>query len=114
MDAIRAYEATLSAELLKKLTALGATVYGFYDPQKTQQRVPTVCFSLRDVAPANVSDGCAQHGIGIRDENMYSPRLLKRLGIPSDTGAVRASLAHYNTVEEIHRFVDVLSKIARP
>ena len=114
MNAIRAYEATLSRELLNELSAMGTTVYGFHDPQKTQQRVPTICFNLRGIAPAKVSEECAQHGIGIRDGNMYSPRLLSRLGIASDPGAVRASLAHYNTVEEIHRFVDVLRTIAHP
>jgi cysteine desulfurase family protein (TIGR01976 family) len=114
MEAIRSYEASLSAKLLSDLSTLGATVYGSHDPQKTQQRVPTVCFNLRGVAPAKVSEECAQSGIGIRDGNMYSPRLLSRLGIPADTGAVRASLAHYNTVDEIQRFVDVLRKIARP
>jgi selenocysteine lyase/cysteine desulfurase len=114
MEAIRSYEASLSAKLLSDLSTLGAMVYGSHDPQKTQQRVPTVCFNLRGVAPAKVSEECAQSGIGIRDGNMYSPRLLSRLGIPADTGAVRASLAHYNTVDEIQRFVDVLRKIARP
>jgi selenocysteine lyase/cysteine desulfurase len=32
---------------------------------------------------------------------MYAVRLLDGLGIPLDPGVVRASLAHYNTVEEI-------------
>jgi selenocysteine lyase/cysteine desulfurase len=42
---------------------------------------------------------------------MYSPRLLERLGIPPATGAVRASLVHYNTLDEIDRFVNVLAKM---
>ena len=39
---------------------------------------------------------------------MYSPRLLRRLGISPEAGVVRASLVHYNTLEEIGRFVQVL------
>jgi selenocysteine lyase/cysteine desulfurase len=35
------------------------------------------------------------------------------MGIPPETGAVRASLVHYNTVEEIGKFVDVLRRITR-
>jgi selenocysteine lyase/cysteine desulfurase len=31
----------------------------------------------------------------------------------NETGAVRVSLVHYNTLEEIHRFRDVLPLIAR-
>jgi selenocysteine lyase/cysteine desulfurase len=44
---------------------------------------------------------------------MYSPRLLRRMGIPSESGVVRASLVHYNTVEEIAKFIDVLRRIPR-
>lgn len=114
MEAIRAYEASLSLELIKQLSALdSATVYGVSDPLKINERVPTVCFNLRGIAPATISEKCAAAGIGVRDGNMYSPRLLQRLHIPVDTGAVRASLVHYNTVDEIHQFVDVLRRIGR-
>jgi len=114
MEAIRAYEASLSLELIKQLSALdSATVYGVSDPLKINERVPTVCFNLRGIAPSTISEKCAAAGIGVRDGNMYSPRLLRRLHIPLDTGAVRASLVHYNTVDEIHQFVDVLRRIGR-
>jgi selenocysteine lyase/cysteine desulfurase len=63
---------------------------------------------LREMAGAAVSAKCAEHGIGIRDGNMYSPRLLRRLGVSPEVGVVRASLVHYNTVDEIHRFVETL------
>jgi selenocysteine lyase/cysteine desulfurase len=43
---------------------------------------------------------------------MYSPRLLERLGIPPATGAVRASMVHYNTFDEIDRFVNVLAQMS--
>ena len=42
----------------------------------------------------------------MRDGNMYSPRLLTRLAIAPERGAVRASLVHYNSFEEIDRFRD--------
>ncbi|MGC2194837.1 MAG: cysteine desulfurase-like protein [Terriglobales bacterium] len=114
MEAIRTYEASLSLELIKELSSLeGIALYGVIDPLKINQRVPTVCFNLRGVAPCTVSEKCAAQGIGIRDGNMYSPRLLQRLLIPADTGAVRASLAHYNTVDEIQKFADVLREIDR-
>jgi cysteine desulfurase family protein (TIGR01976 family) len=112
MEAIRSYETALSRELIKELSTLdGAIIYGVRDPQKEKQRVPTVCFNLRGVAPAKVSEACAAQSIGVRDGNMYSPRLLQRLSIAADTGAVRASLVHYNTTDEIHRFIDVLRRI---
>ncbi len=44
---------------------------------------------------------------------MYAPRLMQRLGLPVETGAVRASLVHHNTKDEIDRFVTALEEIAR-
>ena len=69
-----------------------------------------MCFNLRGIAPAAVAANCADHDIGVRDGNMYSPRLLERLGLSPATGAVRASLVHYNTLDEIDQFVNVLGK----
>src|SRR6266851_1436148 len=104
MNSIRDYELRLSTELLKLLSQIdGVTVYGIGESE-VRGRVPTFCFNLRDVNPAAVTVALASKGIGVRDGNMYSPRLLDRLGIPSETGAVRASLAHYNTVSEVGRF----------
>jgi len=114
MEAIRVYEATLSAEILRSLAKLeDVTVYGIREPSQLTQRVPTICFNLNGVPPARVAASCAENGIGVRDGNMYSPRLLRRMGIPSESGVVRASLVHYNTVDEIAKFVDVLRRIPR-
>jgi selenocysteine lyase/cysteine desulfurase len=53
----------------------------------------------------------AEAGFGIRDGHMYAPRLMDRLGLALDSGAVRVSLVHYNTVDEIERFGNALRKI---
>jgi selenocysteine lyase/cysteine desulfurase len=55
----------------------------------------------------------AQQNIGVRDGHMYSPRLMKRLGLAKETGAVRASLVHYNTLEEVEKFKAALAVIAK-
>jgi cysteine desulfurase family protein (TIGR01976 family) len=113
METIRVQEASLSIELLRRLSTLnGVTMYGIQESASIHMRVPTVCFNLRGIAPAAVAMNCAENGIGVRDGNMYSPRLLERLGIPCSTGAVRASLVHYNTLDEIDRFINVLAKIS--
>jgi selenocysteine lyase/cysteine desulfurase len=112
MEGVRVHEAALSIELLRRLSELdGVTVYGHREPSDICLRVPTVCFNLRGITPATVAAQCAENNIGVRDGNMYSPRLLERLGIPPATGAVRASLVHYNTLDEIERFVNVLAKM---
>jgi cysteine desulfurase family protein (TIGR01976 family) len=113
MEAIREYERTLSAALLQGLRSIkGATVYGIQDPQAPHLRVPTVCFNLKNISPALLTTRLADKGIAVRDGHMYSPRLMKRLGLSPETGAVRASLVHYNTQEEIQLFLKELQEIA--
>ena len=110
-DAIRAYEETLSLEMLRVLNDCGAVVYGVADPGRMGERVPTLSFNLPNISPAKVSAELAKRNIGLRDGHMYSPRLMKRLGLTKETGVVRASLVHYNTVEEVRRFGRALSEL---
>lgn len=111
LDAIRAYEQVLSLEMLRVLQASGAEVYGIRDPGEVIQRVPTFCFNLRGISPAKVVGEMARNQIGVRAGHMYAPRLMRRLGLAHETGAVRASLVHYNTIEEVQRFGEVLRKL---
>lgn len=113
LTAIRAYEATLSAEMLRVIETAGGIVYGIDDTARLNERVPTLCFNLPNVAPAHVTEVMSDRGIGIRDGHMYTPRLMKHLGIPQASGVLRASLVHYNTVEEIREFGKVLLEVAR-
>jgi cysteine desulfurase family protein (TIGR01976 family) len=113
MASIREYEAVLSFEMLEALRSAGAIIYGVDDVAHLAERVPTFCFRLPHVAPALVTEIMAERGIGIRDGHMYAPRLMQRLGASLDTGVIRASLVHYNTVEEIHEFGKVLRDMVR-
>jgi cysteine desulfurase family protein (TIGR01976 family) len=111
LNTIRAYEESLSLEMLRVLNECGAVVYGLTDKKRIHERVPTLCFNLPDVSPVRVTEELANNNIGVRDGHMYTPRLMKRLGLPLETGAVRASLVHYNTMEEVRRFGSVLEEI---
>jgi cysteine desulfurase family protein (TIGR01976 family) len=110
MEAIRGYEAQLSQAMLDALARAGATVYGIKD--EISYRTPTLCFNLPGISPAKVTQDLAGKNIGVRDGHMYSPRLMKRLGLTKESGAVRASLVHYNTMEEVRRFGSALAEIA--
>jgi cysteine desulfurase family protein (TIGR01976 family) len=103
-EAIRGYEAQLSRAMLDVLEEANATVYGITARDQVLQRTPTLCFTLPGVVPAVVAEDLAKQEIGVRDGHMYSPRLMKRLGLAMETGAVRASLVHYNTLDEVRRF----------
>jgi cysteine desulfurase family protein (TIGR01976 family) len=113
MTAIRSYEQSLSLELLRVLHECGATIYGVREDHRVRERVPTLCFNLKKTSPAKVAETMADVGIGIRDGHMYTPRLIKRFGLRQDSGVVRVSAVHYNTMEEIRRFADVLLNLSR-
>jgi cysteine desulfurase family protein (TIGR01976 family) len=110
-EAIRVYEESLSLEMLRVLNDCGAVVYGVAEEKRLGQRVPTLCFNLPNVPTARVAQEFAKQNIGVRDGHMYSPRLMKRLGLTKETGAVRASLVHYNTLQEVRSFGSVLAEI---
>jgi cysteine desulfurase family protein (TIGR01976 family) len=111
MTAIQGYEQTLSRRMLELLSDVDATIYGVSDPAEANLRVPTICFNLPGKSPADVVERMADAGFGIRDGHMYAPRLMNRLGLSLDSGAIRLSLVHYNNVEEIERFGEALRKI---
>jgi cysteine desulfurase family protein (TIGR01976 family) len=113
MSAIREYETALSFEMIEALRSADAAIFGIDDPTRLAERVPTFCFRLPHVAPALVTETLSERGIGIRDGHMYAPRLMNRLGVSLDAGVNRASLVHYNTIEEIHEFGRVLRDMVR-
>jgi cysteine desulfurase family protein (TIGR01976 family) len=112
-EAVRDYEAQLSSAMLDVLSNGGATVYGVTGKDQISQRTPTLCFNLPGVSPMKVTELLAKQNIGVRDGHMYSPRLIERLGLTRESGAVRASLVHYNTLEEVKKFGSALAAIAR-
>ena len=110
-EAIRGYEAQLSLAMLDALANANATVYGITAKDQISHRTPTLCFNLPGISPDKVTEKLAKQNIGVRDGHMYSPRLMKRLGLTKESGAVRASLVHYNTLEEVHSFGNALAKM---
>jgi cysteine desulfurase family protein (TIGR01976 family) len=113
MCAIRDYERELSHAFFEGLRSIrGAVVYGKQDSAVLHERVPTFAFNLKNISANRVASSLANKGFAVRDGHMYSPRLMKRLGLSPDDGLVRASLVHYNTREEIGRFIRALEEIA--
>jgi len=113
LTAIQAYEQSLSVEMLDVLNRCGALVYGIADADRINHRVPTLCFNLPKISPAKVTEEFSRRGIGVRDGHMYAPRLMRRLRLPVESGAVRASLVHYNTPDEVREFGKILTEIGR-
>jgi cysteine desulfurase family protein (TIGR01976 family) len=109
MDAVRAYERELAAQLLDGLAGIdGVTVYGTPD---LDRRVPTAAFTVDGRTPAEVSGALAEQGIFVWDGNYYALELMERLGLEGRGGAVRVGAVHYNQPEEIDRFLEAVAAL---
>ena len=113
MQAIRDYELILSREMIAALKRQGAKIHGISDEAKLSGRVPTICFSLPTISPQEFATRMGEAGVGLRDGHLFAPRLMKRLGLAMETGAIRVSLVHYNKVEEISRFESIMASILK-
>lgn len=113
MEAIHGYERTLTLALLERLERVpGVHLFGLTEPDRVDERVPTVSFTLEGRSPREVAEALAQAGIYVWDGNFYALAVTERLGLEAHGGLVRVGLAHYNTVEEIERLEEVLRKVA--
>jgi cysteine desulfurase family protein (TIGR01976 family) len=113
MAAIRAHEYELSRALLDVLEETpGVTVYGLTDRRRLEERVPTVSFRLKGWHPRRLAEALDKENINVWDGNYYALAVTERLGLEESGGMVRVGPVHYNTVEEIERFGEVLRKIA--
>jgi selenocysteine lyase/cysteine desulfurase len=112
MSAIRSYEYELSRHLLDVLEETpGVTIYGLTDQRRLEERVPTFAFRLKGMHPRDVAERLGNAGIYVWDGNYYALAVTEHLGVEDTGGMVRVGAAHYNTVEEIKRFGEVLGRI---
>jgi cysteine desulfurase family protein (TIGR01976 family) len=112
MTAIRAYEFEISWAMLDVLEETpGIQIYGLTDPRRLEERVPTFSFNLKGWGPRQLAERLAREGIFVWDGNYYALAVTERLGLEDSGGMVRVGPAHYNMVEEIERFGEVIGRI---
>ena len=109
MKLIGAHEADLGRALLGTLAEVpGVRVYGLADPDRLDERVPTVAFNLDGRHPAEVAAALGRAGVYVWDGNYYALSVTERLGVEAGGGMVRVGPVHYNTVEEVETFGEAL------
>jgi selenocysteine lyase/cysteine desulfurase len=114
MLAIKAYEQSLSQRLIEGLGSIrNITVAGITDVQSLSERVPTVVFNIKGKKPAQVATDLGAKGIYVWDGNYYALEVMERLGLESQGGMVRVGGVHYNTQQEIDRFLREVDALAR-
>jgi cysteine desulfurase family protein (TIGR01976 family) len=107
-EAIVRYERGVALELIEALRALdGVRVWGIVDPDRIEERVPTVSITHARHRPQAIARHLAERGVFVWDGNYYALPLTEALGLEPD-GMVRIGLLHYNTSEEVSRLIDAL------
>ena len=113
MDAIRAHERGLFAQLLDGLERIpGLRVWGITDRAHLAERTPTAAVTLEAVSPRSASEQLGRRGITTWDGDFYAQGLIERLGLAPTGGVLRLGIVHYNTPEEIDRLLGALEAIA--
>ncbi len=108
---IVAHETALSEHLLDGLAAIPATgVLG--DPTAGPSRQAVFAVTVDGVEPGTIVEALAARGIVVHDRvrDAFCAHVLEALGAES---AVRVSLAHYNTLDEVDRFLSALEDTLR-
>ena len=112
-DDIATYEATLAERLLGYLRSRNDTRIVGLRTSDAAQRVPTIAFKIEGRDSATITHETDRHDVGIRFGDFHSRRLIEHLGLAQDSGVVRVSMVHYNTVEEVDRLIGGLDRALR-
>ncbi len=108
IEAIQQHEQRLTAEALRLLEAEEDIV--IYGPRDPRRRCGLVSFNFKHVHPHDVAQILDKRGIAIRAGHHCCQLIMRRLDV---TATARASFYLYNTMEEIHAFVEALDDVRK-
>ena len=89
----------------------GLTLYGIRDPKHFDARCPTVAIRIAGHTPLHLATELGRQGFFTWEGNYYALNLTEHLDVEKDGGFLRIGLAHYNTAEEVDRFLRALTEI---
>lgn len=107
---IMMHERELTTALYEGLRAMdGVTLYS---PSEESARAGIVSFNLGDLGSSEVADAYARRGIAVRGGLHCAPGIHRFLGTLR-RGAVRASVGHANSFEEVEAFLRATGEILK-
>ena len=110
MAAIQAYEQQLSAHLIEGLLKISKVrIWGITDKNRLNERVPTVSFTVDGYQSRDIAKIFADENIFVWDGHYYAIETINQLGLTKTGGMIRVGPAHYNTIEELDQFLEVLT-----
>jgi cysteine desulfurase family protein (TIGR01976 family) len=111
---IQRHERILVERLIAGLLEIpGLTLYGISDPARFDARCPTVAIRIAGHTPLRLATELGRQGFFSWDGNYYALNLTEHLDVEKDGGFLRIGLAHYNTAEEVDRFLRALGEISQ-
>ncbi|MET1232874.1 MAG: cysteine desulfurase-like protein [Candidatus Limnocylindrales bacterium] len=113
MVAIKAYERTISERLVGGLSTVpGVTVWGVTDPERFDDRTPTVALTMDGWSAGDLAAELGRRGIFTWDGDFYAVNLVERLGLVRSGGLLRVGFVHYNTQAEVDLLLADLRELA--
>lgn len=109
LSAIMSHERELTAALYEGLSQMEGVE--IYSPAEEAARAGIVSFNLGDFSSSQVADALAQEDIAVRGGLHCAPGAHRVLGTLR-RGAVRGSVGHANTFEEVEQFLRTLREIS--
>ena len=114
MSAMRVYEAELSRSLIKIVESVpGTRIHGVTDLNRLDERVPTVSFTAEGKDPEQLAKAIGDKNIYVWNGHNYALAIVERMGLLEAGGMVRVGPVHYNTVDELEKFGEVLKKVVK-
>jgi cysteine desulfurase family protein (TIGR01976 family) len=111
-EAIQEHERGLMESLIRGLLGTpGLKLYGISDPERFDQRCPTIAVRIQGHTPLELATRLGERGFFTWDGNYYALNLTEHLDVEKDGGFLRIGLAHYNTAEEVERLLAALREI---
>lgn len=106
LDAIAAYEQHVLEYAMKQIRQIpGIRIFG-----EAEHKSSVISFALGEIHHSDTGVLLDKMGIAVRTGQLCAEPVMQHYGV---TGMVRASLAMYNTTEEIDQFCDALRKVAK-
>jgi len=118
--AIHEHERALLEQLIAGLITIpGLKIYGITDPARFDERCATLAVRIEvrsedgkpGRTPLELATKLGDRGFFTWDGNYYALNLTEHLDVEKSGGFLRIGLAHYNTAEEVARFLSALREI---
>jgi len=73
---------------------------------------PTVAFRVAETPPARTAEALGDQRICVFAGDYYAYEYFTTMGLRDTGGAVRASVYHYNTLDEVQRLLDAVKRLS--